>query len=123
MPGHILVVDDDDAVRLMLARLLESQGYLVAQAPDAREARRLLGERTFDLLVADVVMPGESGLSLVEHARHNGANIPVVLVSGYAADDPADFANNHDGVHFVPKPFGADELLTLIDSVTGQSPA
>lgn len=110
----ILVVDDDEPVRVMLARLLRTQGYSVVQARDAREAMRLLDEQLPDLVVSDIVMPGESGIELRRRIARRWPDVPVILISGYSTDAPAEFAARTARTSFVPKPFRADDLLQVI---------
>jgi DNA-binding NtrC family response regulator len=117
LPHQILVVDDDEAIRVMLARLLESQGYVARQARGASEARTLVSDDQFDLMIVDVVMPGESGLEFAAYVREREGKAPIILISGYATDEPESFAKNNDGVLFVSKPFGADQLLGLVRTV------
>ena len=120
MTSTILVVDDDDAVRLMICRLLESQGYRTRPANNANAARAIVGQSPVDLAVVDIVMPGESGLSLATSLIDQGSELPIVLVSGYSPDDPAAFAARHRTVTFVPKPFNPDELLSIIADNLGR---
>ncbi len=120
MTSTILVVDDDDAVRLMLCRLLESQGYRTCPANNASAARAIIAQTHLDLAVVDIVMPGESGLSFATSFIDQGSELPIILVSGYSPDDPAAFAARHRTVTFVPKPFNPDELLATIADNLGR---
>jgi DNA-binding NtrC family response regulator len=115
VPAVILVVDDDDPVRVMLARLLRTQGYSVLQAANASEARRLIGAERPDLIISDIVMPGESGIELRRHVAGIWPELPVILISGYSAEGPAEFASRTANTIFVQKPFAADQLLTLVE--------
>lgn len=115
VPPVILVVDDDDPVRVMLARLLRTQGYGVLQAANASDARRLLGSQQPDLVISDIVMPGESGIELRRHIASAWPELPVILISGYSAEGPAEFAARTPRTTFVQKPFAADQLLTLVE--------
>lgn len=115
LPPVILVVDDDDPVRVMLARLLRTQGYGVLQAANASDARRLLGSQQPDLVISDIVMPGESGIELRRHIAATWPELPVILISGYSAEGPAEFAARTPRTTFVQKPFAADQLLTLVE--------
>lgn len=114
MSYPVLVVDDDEAVRVMLARLLESRGYPTSRARDAAEARRLLADGDFALAIMDIVMPGESGLELAGFARQSWPAMPIILISGYSSDDSLALCAVDSKVRFVPKPFGADEFLDLV---------
>lgn len=112
----ILVVDDDDPVRVMLARLLRTQGYGVVQAANASEARRLTGGAPPDLVISDIVMPGESGIELRRDLAGLWPEVPVILISGYSAEGPAEFAARTANTSFVQKPFAADQLLALVEA-------
>ena len=75
--AHVLVVDDDSRIRDLLGRFLRKSGYLVTTARDAAQARRLLTGLDFDLIVLDVMMPGEDGFALTRHLRRLQAYINV----------------------------------------------
>lgn len=110
----ILIVDDDDPVRLMLARLLRIQGYAVLQAASAAQARRTLDQQRPDLVISDIVMPGESGIELRRGIADAWPELPVILISGYSAEGPAEFAARTANTAFVQKPFAAEQLLALV---------
>ncbi|MCC7087545.1 MAG: response regulator [Chloroflexi bacterium] len=114
MAATILVVDDDDPVRVMLARLLRTQGYDVRQAANAAEARTVLDEGRPDLVISDIVMPGESGIELRRGILDRWPGLPVILISGYSAEGPAEFSARTPDTIFVQKPFAADEFLALV---------
>jgi DNA-binding NtrC family response regulator len=122
VPGVILVVDDDDPVRVMLSRLLRTQGYTVLQASHAREARNILADQRPDLVISDIVMPGESGIELRRHIARQWPDLPVILISGYSAEGPAEFAARSAHTTFVQKPFAADQLLGLIAETLAKAP-
>ncbi|MFT5489115.1 MAG: two-component system phosphate regulon response regulator OmpR, partial [Alphaproteobacteria bacterium] len=77
---HILVVDDDTRLRELLRRYLSENGFLVSAAKDAAEARRLLAGLEFDMIVLDVMMPGEDGFSLTESLRRTNP-VPILLLT------------------------------------------
>lgn len=122
VPGVVLVVDDDDPVRVMLARLLRTQGYAVLQATSAQEAYQLLDESDPDLVISDIVMPGESGIELRRFIAEHRPDLPVILISGYSTDGPAEFAARTPNTLFVQKPFAADQLLQLVESTLCAAP-
>lgn len=115
LSGTILVVDDDDPVRVMLARLLRTQGYTVLQAAHAAEARAILDANRPDLVISDIVMPGESGIELRRGILERWPDLPVILISGYSAEGPAEFAARTPNTTFVQKPFAADNFLALVE--------
>jgi len=122
LAAMILVVDDDDPVRVMLARLLRTQGYTVVQAAHANEAKNLLDSRRPDLVISDIVMPGESGIELRRTILDRWPELPVILISGYSAEGPAEFAARTPNTTFVQKPFAADQFLSLVDQTLTRIP-
>jgi DNA-binding NtrC family response regulator len=113
----ILVVDDDDPVRVMLARLLRIMGHAVEQASSARQAREAIEAGRPDLVISDIVMPGESGIELRREIAQRWPGLPVILISGYSADGPAEFAARTANTTFMQKPFAAEQLLALVDQI------
>ncbi len=80
---HILVVDDDRRLRDLLRKYLTENGFMTATATDAADARQKLKSLTFDLIVLDVMMPGESGLEFVRSLRAESISIPVLLLTAW----------------------------------------
>lgn len=117
---HLLVVDDDARLRLLLSRYLSENGYMVSTAADAGEARRQLDSMEFDLIVLDVMMPGESGIDLTRGLRA-GNNVPILLLT--AMGDTADRITGLDAGadDYMGKPFEPRELLLRIGSVLRRS--
>ena len=112
--ANILIVEDEDATRRLLGRLLEGYGYTCTLAGDAQEARRRLGERAFDLILCDVNMPGESGLDLVRQILKEHPQTAAVMVTGL--DDPqlANVALESGAYGYILKPFETNEILINI---------
>lgn len=113
---HLLVVDDDDRIRDLLKRYLAKQGFRVSNAPDAAEARKLMKTLTFDCLILDVMMPGESGVELTQSLRAH-SDIPIILLT--AKGEPRD---RIDGLKtgaddYLAKPFEPEELVLRIDAI------
>src|SRR5947208_11865536 len=115
---HLLVVDDDARLRELLRRYLSDNGFRVTAAADAQEARANLASFAFDLIVLDVMMPGDSGFDLTrelraEAASRSGRNprIPVLLLTAMA--EPEDRINGleHGADDFLAKPFEPRELV------------
>jgi len=120
VPINILVVDDDDPVRTMLARLLQTHGYVIRQAANAAQANRLLeaeGATAPDLVISDIVMEGETGIELRRRLLARLPGLPVILISGYSPDAPAEFAANTPGTAFLQKPFATETLLVTIEQL------
>lgn len=119
--AHLLIVDDDERIRELLKRYLMKQGFLVTAARDAAQARRLLAGLTFDLIVLDVMMPGEDGVALTRWLRGERAT-PVVLLTarGEARDRIAGFEAGADD--YIPKPFEPRELVLRINAILRRTP-
>ncbi len=113
---HLLVVDDDNRIRTLLSRLLIENGYRVTTAASAAEARGRLEGLTFDLLVLDVMMPGETGLELARSLRET-STVPILMLT--ARSDIEDrIAGLEAGVDdYLAKPFEPRELLLRIGSI------
>ena len=113
---HILVVDDDRRLRELLDKYLVEHGFMVTTVGDAAEARARLKGLTFDLIVLDVMMPGESGLELTRSLRADN-DVPILLLTamGEADDRIAGFESGADD--YLAKPFEPRELLLRIASI------
>jgi two-component system phosphate regulon response regulator OmpR len=114
---HLLVVDDDARLRALLQRFLSEQGWRVTVASDAAEARGALAALSFDLLVLDVMMPGETGLDLAESLRRQGDDTPVLMLTarGDPDDRVAGFEAGADD--YLAKPFDPRELALRIRTI------
>ena len=115
--AHLLVVDDDARLRALLQRYLAEQGFRVSIAADAAAARAQLAAVAFDLLVLDVMMPGETGLELVETLRRAGNDVPVLMLTARGGPDDrvAGFESGADD--YLGKPFDPRELALRIRTI------
>ncbi|HEV2652284.1 MAG TPA: response regulator [Rhizomicrobium sp.] len=113
---HLLVVDDDERLRQLLHRYLTSNGYRVTAAQDAAYARSLMKSIAFDLLVLDVMMPGESGFELTKSVRTT-SQVPILILTakGEAEDRIAGLEFGADD--YLPKPFEPRELLLRVGAL------
>ncbi|MFP4624020.1 MAG: PAS domain-containing protein, partial [Gemmatimonadota bacterium] len=119
--GSVLVVEDEDAVRLLARRVLDRAGYRVRAAPSGAEALRLADRAgPFDLVLTDMVMPGMSGRELVDHLRGDGRRLRVLYMSGYTADEVVRDGQNRNG-SFLEKPFTPAELVRAVQEALGTS--
>ncbi len=123
MPAtHILVVDDDERIRSLLRRFLMRNDFLVTTARDAAHAQRLLDGLDFDLIVLDVMMPGQDGFSLTRELRKR-MTTPILLLTakGETGDRIEGFESGADD--YLPKPFEPRELLLRIAAILRRIPA
>jgi len=115
--GRILVVDDEAELGALLSRYLGSRGYRVRHSLNTAEADRLLGRERFDLLVLDLMLPGEDGLSFCARLRARGETIPVLMLTarGDAIDRIVGLEMGADD--YLPKPFEPRELLARLEAM------
>jgi two-component system phosphate regulon response regulator OmpR len=115
-PSHILVVDDDRRLRELLRKFLTENGFTVTTAGDAPEARRKLDSLAFDLIILDVMMPGETGLSFAEWLRGE-ATVPILMLSAMGETEDRIAGLEHGADDYLSKPFEPRELLLRIRTV------
>ncbi len=113
---HILVVDDDRRLRELLQKFLAENGFRVSAAKDAAEARRLLVGMAFDLIVLDVMMPGEDGLQFTEALRRHSA-IPILLLTARSEVEHRIDGLERGADDYLAKPFEPRELVLRLSSI------
>ena len=121
MDAHLLIVDDDERIRTLLQKFLMRNGFLVTAARDAGHARRILTGLDFDLIVLDVMMPGEDGLSLTRSLRET-MQTPILLLTA-----KGETGNRIEGLEagaedYLAKPFEPKELLLRINAILRRMP-
>jgi two-component system phosphate regulon response regulator OmpR len=119
--AHLLIVDDDERIRGLLQKFLMRNGFLVSSARDAAQARRILGGLEFDLIVMDVMMPGEDGVTLTRDLRKR-LSTPILLLTA-----KGETANRIEGLEagaddYLVKPFEPKELLLRINAILRRVP-
>ena len=117
---HLLIVDDDTRIRELLQKFLSGKGFRVTTAADAAEARRKLEGLDFDLLVLDVMMPGETGLALTKSLREI-RDIPVILLTARAEAESRIAGLEAGADDYLPKPFEPRELVLRINNILKRS--
>jgi len=120
-PAHILVVDDDERLRDLLTRYLRENGFLVAAASSAADARLKMTTLSFDLLVLDLMMPGESGLEFADDIRKK-SDIPILMLTAMAEAADRITGLEHGADDYLVKPFEPRELLLRINSILKRLP-
>jgi two-component system phosphate regulon response regulator OmpR len=114
---HILVVDDDARICGLLSRYLRDKGFVAMEAHDAASAKELLACFSFDLLVVDVMMPGETGFELTKFIRARYAALPVLLLTALAETENKIMGFEAGADDYLAKPFEPQELLLRIQAI------
>ena len=118
---HLLVVDDDTRLRELLCRYLVENGFRVTVASDAHDARAKLTSFAFDLIVLDIMMPGESGLALTTELRRT-SRVPILLLTAMGETEDRITGLERGADDYMPKPFEPRELLLRIRSLLRRVP-
>lgn len=121
LDAHLLVVDDDERIRELLKKFLMRNGFLVTAARDAGHARRILSGLDFDLIVLDVMMPGEDGLSLTRSLRDTRTT-PILLLTARGETEHRIAGLEAGADDYLAKPFEPKELLLRINAILRRMP-
>jgi DNA-binding NtrC family response regulator len=114
--AHLLLVDDDPNTLASLSRAFRLAGHEATVCDNAPRALELLRTETFDLILSDVVMPGKSGIELLEDLKHAGLKTPIVLISGQANVEMAVKATKLGALDFLEKPLSTEKLLVTVEN-------
>ncbi|MGC1504889.1 MAG: response regulator [Sulfitobacter sp.] len=121
MDAHLLIVDDDERIRSLLQKFLIRHGFLVTAARDAAHARRLLAGLEFDMIVLDVMMPGEDGLALTASLRKT-MQTPILLLTAKGETENRIEGLEAGADDYLAKPFEPKELLLRINAILRRMP-
>jgi len=121
LPPHILVVDDDARLRELLRKYLSDNGFVVTTAVDAAEARAKREGLAFDLIVLDVMMPGESGLDLTAALKAE-SDTPILLLTAMGESEDRIAGLERGADDYLPKPFEPRELLLRLNNILRRGP-
>lgn len=119
---HILVVDDDTRLRSLLQRFLRENGFYVSVAKDAENARGMLLNYRFDLLIVDIMMPNETGLAFLAKLREDSA-VPVILLTAMGETEDRINGLESGADDYLPKPFEPKELVLRIKNILKRTPS
>ena len=123
LESHLLIVDDDERIRGLLQKFLIRQGFWVTSARDAEHARRVLAGLEFDLIVMDVMMPGEDGISLTRSLRSEEISTPILLLTAKGETEDRISGLEAGADDYLAKPFEPKELLLRINAILRRVPA
>jgi two-component system cell cycle sensor histidine kinase/response regulator CckA len=120
--GTVLLVEDEDPVRLFSARALRNKGYTVLEAKSGEAALKIIAEtqEPIDLIVTDVVMPRMDGPTLIKHVRETLRTVKVIYISGYTEDAFRKRLDDEADIHFLPKPFSLKQLAGKVKEIMGE---
>ena len=122
MDPHLLIVDDDERIRSLLQQFLVQSDYLVSTAEDAEHARTLLSAIEFDLIILDVMMPGQDGISFTAELRTLQNNTPILLLTARGETEDRIKGLEAGADDYLPKPFEPKELLLRINAILRRMP-
>lgn len=117
MKGRVLIIDDDDGVRVTIEHVLSVLGYQIASASDGRQANRLFEEFNPDVVITDIIMPAQDGMETITKLKKRRSNVKIIAMSGGARIDNANVlqkAQELGADHVLPKPFEFDQLTDLV---------
>ena len=117
---HVLVVDDDDRIRELVKQYLEENNFLVTSAKDALDAKKRLEILKFDILILDIMMPGESGLSLTKEIKKNNPT-PIILLTAKGETQDRIEGLELGADDYLGKPFEPKELLLRIKNILNKT--
>ncbi len=110
----VLIVDDDSTLRELLSETIQGMGYTVDTAGDGHEALKKLKRERYDVVVADLKMPGMDGLTLLDHIKSLDGNILVIIITAYATLESAVKAIEKGAYDYIAKPFRLDEFVVVV---------
>jgi two-component system OmpR family response regulator len=120
-PAHILIVDDHREIRGLVSRLLTKEGFRVSTAADGRAMRKMLADSRIDLILLDLMLPGEDGLALCRTLRAE-SKIPIIMLTAKGDEVDRVVGLEMGADDYLPKPFGGRELVARIKAVLRRSP-
>jgi len=117
---HVMIVDDHREIRDLVARALAKEGFRVTTAADGKAMRKLLADGRFDLILLDLMLPGEDGLSLCRSLRAQ-SDIPIIMLTAKGEEVDRVIGLEMGADDYLPKPFGSRELIARIKAVLRRS--
>ena len=120
--AHLLIVDDDERIRSLLQKFLIRNGFLVSSARDAAHADRILSGLDFDMIILDVMMPGEDGITYCQRLRAE-RQLPILLLTAKGDTEDRIVGLEAGADDYLPKPFEPKELLLRINSILRRVPS
>ena len=120
--AHILLIDDEDMVRMTVRMILEQAGHTVAEAEDGARGVAMVRENLPELVITDLIMPNKEGVETIAEIRAAHPNLPIIAMSGggrIGATDFLEVAQKVGANRVLPKPFEPEEITSAVDSFLG----
>lgn len=114
--GRILVIDDEDIVRMSCSRALSPEGYDLKLARNGEEGLRMLSEESFDIVMTDLKMPDMDGIEVLRRVKEGWPQVEVIIVTGYQTVDTAVKSIKLGAFDYVEKPFTPDKILAVVEA-------
>ncbi len=108
------IIDDEDEVLDLIEQILKEEGLDTKRFNTAEDLQAVLGKSSFDIIISDLILPGISGLDLLDDVNSRGIDTPFVLITGYASLDSAIEAVNRGAFYYIKKPFNIEEIRFVI---------
>jgi len=122
MAHHILIIEDEETLRESLKRVLLKEGYDVQAVDNAEEALPLIAEKWCDLIITDIILPGQSGLECLKKCQQKNPDLIVIIMTAYATIESAVEAIRAGAYEYIVKPVVHDELKALIKKAFAEKP-
>src|SRR3954452_20252312 len=113
---HILIAEDEEAIRQLLKEFLEGEGFAISEATSGLEVESALSNKSVDLVLMDVRMPGKTGLDVLREAQHMGEGLPIIVMTAYSTANMAIEAIQLGAYDYIPKPFDLDHVLVTVNN-------
>ncbi len=121
--AQVLVIDDDNSIRWVLTEALEDEGFSVTAAANAQDARKLLEQHPFSVVLSDIRMPGDDGLVLLKELKQTHGDLPVIIMTAHSDLESAVNAYEYGAFDYLPKPFDVDQAIELVNRAANIHPA
>lgn len=114
---RILVVDDEEILRMLIMDTLEFEGYAVEEAEDGKEGFERIANESYDLIILDYMMPHLTGMEVLEKIQPLQLEVPIIMLTAKAQQQDRDMAYQFGAKYFMPKPFSPSELVALVNEI------
>lgn len=114
---RVLVVDDEDILRMLITDTLEFEGYIIEEAENGQEGFDKIKSNVYDLIILDYMMPEMTGMEVLEKIKPLNLTVPIIMLTAKAQQADRDLAHQNGAKYFMPKPFSPGELVDLVNEI------